>query len=218
MPMPDTRDESIQSTPRVTVFQAGLGDSCLLEWRDIRILIDGGGTQPTIKSAMFIAPASAVRAWRHAGAKAVQNSIAAEKIFRGGGLSSINQLGLVLVIECITHPQQRVWRLLFTGDACGKDIANALESGTDADGVKWNMHLFDYVDMPHHGSGHNEPAEFLTKLATKRLVVSTNGKTYGHPDPETCTALKSWMEIEGNETNLFFNYKNHARKDGVSPI
>jgi len=123
-------------------------------------------------------------------------------------LTPINKLGQVIILECTSR--NRVWRLLFTGDACGKDVADALENNKDQNGFKWSSHTFDYADMPHHGSEENQPAAFLSKLKAKRLLVSTDGSRHRHPDHVTCEELNNWMTAAVNATTkLFFNYKDH---------
>ena len=62
--------------------------------------------------------------------------------------------------------------------------------------------------MPHHGSKENEPHTFLRNIKTTRIGISTNGKTYGHPDEETLHAVSEYMKTHG-DCKLYFTSKTH---------
>ena len=72
---------------------------------------------------------------------------------KGSRLSLINRVSVVMIVT-FSRPGKQDLRALFTADADGKKIVSELHSqGKSA--------TFDYVDMPHHGSGENHPKEFL---------------------------------------------------------
>jgi hypothetical protein len=60
----------------------------------------------------------------------------------------------------------------------------------------------------HHGSRNNTTAALLAHLDCKRFLVSTNGETFGHPDPE---ALARVVSLPG-EKILCFNYDTDYSK------
>jgi len=60
----------------------------------------------------------------------------------------------------------------------------------------------DAFKVCHHGSRNNTTTALVAHLASKRFLVSTNGETFGHPDPE---ALARIVASSGKKT-LCFNY------------
>lgn len=115
-----------------------------------------------------------------------------------------------LLIECKIRKQYKY--ALLTGDAPGKAIIKGLQRVKAADcNVKRHLYLndrynFTYVDMPHHGSKHNDPREFLDNITTEVCVISANGK-YGHPDDQT---LKELCHDSTSVKNLLFTYKKNV--------
>lgn len=90
---------------------------------------------------------------------------------------------------------------MFTGDADGEDVITALTKNELVDKE------FSYVDMPHHGSETNHPKEFLEKIKTKNIRVSTNGGRFHHPSDTTIHHLCEYMKKENTSCNLHLNYK-----------
>jgi hypothetical protein len=127
-----------------------------------------------------------------------------------GRLTPINKWGIV-VATAIRDGEKS---LLFTGDADGKHVIQALNS------IKMGDRKWDYVDMPHHGSQHNHPKQFLHGVAakgksgklsgilTKNLVVST--KPHEHrPSLEAVKQIATWAAANAAEApKIHFNY-NH---------
>ncbi|MGL6187079.1 MAG: ComEC/Rec2 family competence protein [Clostridium chrysemydis] len=62
--------------------------------------------------------------------------------------------------------------VLLTGDA---------EKGAEKAGKKYNV---DVVQAPHHGSKYSSSTDFIKKYDPEKVVVSTDGKRYGHPNKE----------------------------------
>ena len=70
--------------------------------------------------------------------------------------------------------------VLLTGDA---------ENGSEAAGKKYNV---DILQVPHHGSKGSSSASFIKKYDPEKIVVSTDGKSYGHPHAETFKRYASY--------------------------
>lgn len=61
----------------------------------------------------------------------------------------------------------------------------------------------DAFKLPHHGSAANLTASLLEQVHARRILVSTNGAHFGHPDPEALArVVKSQKGME-----LVFNYR-----------
>ena len=115
------------------------------------------------------------------------------------GLTLINEASLVVYIECCVDGECQ-HRLFFTGDADGNDVVTALTKNKLVDKE------FSYVDMPHHGSETNHPKEFLDKIKTKNIGVSTDGSRFHHPSDTTIDDLYDYMK-KNNTCHLHLNYK-----------
>lgn len=63
--------------------------------------------------------------------------------------------------------------VLLTGDA---------EKGAEAAAKKYNC---DIVQVPHHGSSGSSSSNFINKFDPEKIVISTDGKKYGHPNKAT---------------------------------
>lgn len=70
--------------------------------------------------------------------------------------------------------------VLLTGDA---------EKGAESAGKKYNV---DILQVPHHGSKSSSSAAFIKKYDPEKIVVSTDGKKYGHPHAETFKRYASY--------------------------
>jgi len=62
----------------------------------------------------------------------------------------------------------------------------------------------DAAKLAHHGSKGSTSAELLDRLDCPRYLVSTNGKIYRHPSPET---LARTILHGGEQPELMFNYR-----------
>jgi Metallo-beta-lactamase superfamily len=62
----------------------------------------------------------------------------------------------------------------------------------------------DALKLAHHGSKGSTSAALLDRLDCPRYLVSTNGKIYGHPSPET---LARAILHGGKGQQLLFNYR-----------
>jgi len=69
-------------------------------------------------------------------------------------------------------------RVLLLGDAHAKTTAAGL------DRLGPGPHTFAAVKLSHHGSRGNTSLDLLSRIRSKRWIVSTNGAQFGHPDSE----------------------------------
>jgi hypothetical protein len=87
-------------------------------------------------------------------------------------------------------------RVLLLGDG----IAPEVTSGLDRLGP--GPHRFDAVKLAHHGSRRNTSLDLLGRLRSKKWLVSSNGATFGHPDPE-CLAR---VVVTQSRPTFYLNY------------
>lgn len=64
--------------------------------------------------------------------------------------------------------------------------------------------FFDVIKLSHHGSFSNNSPELLKMIDSDKYIISTNGKTYNHPDAETL----AWIITKESllKRTLYFNY------------
>ena len=70
--------------------------------------------------------------------------------------------------------------VLLTGDA---------EGGAEAAAQKYNC---DIVQVPHHGSGGSSSTSFIKRFDPEKIVISTDGKKYGHPSASALNRYKAY--------------------------
>jgi beta-lactamase superfamily II metal-dependent hydrolase len=63
----------------------------------------------------------------------------------------------------------------------------------------------DAFKLPHHGSRSNLNKELLALVDCRNYLVSTNGKTFKHPDSE---AIGRVIQFGGDRPRLLFNYES----------
>mmetsp|Transcript_50325 Transcript_50325/g.126301 ORF Transcript_50325/g.126301 Transcript_50325/m.126301 type:complete len:870 (-) Transcript_50325:77-2686(-) len=123
-------------------------------------------------------------------------------------LSPINASGLVLLFEW--KQAEKAMYALFTGDADGLRIIEGLKEFFTQHELELSSVLFQYVDLPHHGSADNHAEEFLKAIHTRNLVVSTNGAK-GLPDPAVVTTISTYLK-DHPDCAVHFNYDQHKFK------
>jgi hypothetical protein len=57
--------------------------------------------------------------------------------------------------------------------------------------------------LAHHGSKKSTHTELMQKIDCTKMLISSNGARYFHPDPE---CIENLLKING-DVNLFFNYR-----------
>jgi hypothetical protein len=71
----------------------------------------------------------------------------------------------------------------------------------------------DAFKLPHHGSDANLSASLMSQVRPRRILVSTNGDRFGHPDPEALArVVKSGAGME-----LVFNYRSEENEVWDNP-
>ena len=68
-------------------------------------------------------------------------------------------------------------------------------------------YYFDYIDMPHHGSKHNDPEPFLSKISSTVCAVSTDSKRHDHPHDDTLHFLNQAV-TKNYIKHLLFTYSD----------
>lgn len=138
-----------------------------------------------------------------------------EHLKKADGCKWANETGLVFVIQIENSSTKDVNRLLFTGDAFGKDIAKGLIARKgilkEAFDEKDGRFTMDVMNVPHHGSDKNQFSDLLQACRAKRYIVSTNGEvsSFKHPGDGVLKALSE--EIK-NGARVHFSYKEFADK------
>lgn len=91
---------------------------------------------------------------------------------------------------------------LFSGDATSDYLLNAIDPLLEKSG-KDRLKL-DAWKLAHHGSKKSTLEILMKKIDCKKILVSSNGAKFGHPNEETIAKL-----LKNNSPNLefYFNYK-----------
>lgn len=126
--------------------------------------------------------------------------------------SFANQTGLVIIAQITSKTvPSMIWTVLFTGDAYGHDIAYGLRLrnnlGNDLP-VEDDLIVVTVMTVPHHGSDKNRFAKLLKVCRAKIYIVSTNGKSYGHPHTNVCNLLRKQIKTYG--ARVHFSYEERA--------
>ncbi len=68
--------------------------------------------------------------------------------------------------------------------------------------------FFDLIKLSHHGSFSNNSPELLNMIDSDKIIISTNGKIFNHPDMETL----AWIITKKNgiKRRLYFNYHHQV--------
>jgi beta-lactamase superfamily II metal-dependent hydrolase len=96
---------------------------------------------------------------------------------------------------------------LFTGDSSPAVVSASIR--TLLKKRKTTKLKLDAVKVSHHGSRENTSSTLLKMLDCKKFLVSTNGKSYSHPHPESIARI---IELCGPNTQLIFNYSSPQNK------
>jgi hypothetical protein len=92
--------------------------------------------------------------------------------------------------------------VLFGADAYGEVLSNSIDRLLKERGKK--ALAVDAFKLPHHGSQHNVSPSVLTRVDSRYVLVSTNGKHFDHPDPEAIARVIK----AGQKPCLVFNYRS----------
>ncbi|WP_242264110.1 MBL fold metallo-hydrolase [Bacillus cereus group sp. BfR-BA-01400] len=94
-------------------------------------------------------------------------------------------------------------KVLFLGDSHSETIEKHLKEIL-ASSSQEKMH-FDAVKISHHGSKHNTSKALLDLIDTDTYIISTNGKSFNHPDIETLYRIITSNKEKTKK--IIFNYK-----------
>lgn len=110
-------------------------------------------------------------------------------------ITAINKTSIVLLITIEEK------KMLFTGDTSEENLKEALiKLGYS----KENPIKLDLFKLPHHGSKNNMSKELIEMIDCKMYLVSTNGKSHGHPDKEVLAKIIDFNKDKNIE--IVFNY------------
>ena len=128
---------------------------------------------------------------------------------RGGNvLSAPNMASASLLIHCRPYCGKSRFALL-TGDAPCQPILDGLKEIVYMP-KRNSKYLLDYTDVPHHGSSNekNDPRQFFSSIEASVVMISTNGISHSHPDPETLEYLGDSLK-DGRIKHACFTYAMH---------
>lgn len=97
---------------------------------------------------------------------------------------------------------------LFAGDATSDSLLKAITPVLEKTG-KRRLALTAWK-LAHHGSGKSNQPELMQKIATGKLLVSSDGSRYKHPDPECIAQLIGYT---GPGLTFYFNYRTGINKE-----
>ena len=90
--------------------------------------------------------------------------------------------------------------VLLAGDAFPSVITRSVESLSGHKPL-----TVDVLKLPHHGSQNNVNQELIEKVPAAHFVFSSNGATYGHPNPEGVARV---VKYGGRDAQIIFNYRS----------
>lgn len=89
-------------------------------------------------------------------------------------------------------------RILYLGDCNAETVISWLDE------KQQEKIRVDAVKISHHGSQNNTSLELLKRIECDKYLISTNGKSHGHPDIETLSRIA--LVNKNSDTNIFINY------------
>lgn len=90
-------------------------------------------------------------------------------------------------------------RILYLGD-CDSEVVTSWLDQQEIDKIK-----VDIVKISHHGSKNNTSLVLLKRIDCSKYLISTNGKSHGHPDIETLARIA--LVNSDSETEILLNYE-----------
>ena len=74
-------------------------------------------------------------------------------------------------------------KILYLGDCHAQIVMSWLDE------LQLNSIKVDVVKISHHGSQNNTSLDLLRRIECDKYLISTNGKSHGHPDLETLARI-----------------------------
>lgn len=121
--------------------------------------------------------------------------------------SEANGSSIAVLSEFDDPEDGRTKRCLLTGDAFAPVLRASLLRHLGGPGVL----SVDALKLPHHGSKSNVSRELLELLRCRSFLFSSNGRRYGHPDPEGVARVIVYGRGGGNP-ELVFNYRTEINE------
>lgn len=88
-------------------------------------------------------------------------------------------------------------RMLFTGDAFPSVLLESLQR------MSSSSNPVDVLKVSHHGSRRNTSPDLLDAFKCRHALVSTDGKKFGHPDPQCIARI---IDANRGDLTIHFNY------------
>ncbi|MDE7215739.1 MAG: MBL fold metallo-hydrolase [Clostridia bacterium] len=76
----------------------------------------------------------------------------------------------------------------------------------------------DVLKVAHHGSTTSTSEEFLNKVDCEYAIISTNGKSYGHPTPELLDRLDKYTDLSPDDDYNGFAQVYRTDQDGTITV
>lgn len=102
---------------------------------------------------------------------------------------------------------------LLTGDAWPSVLVDSLGR---LGATESNPLQVDAWKLAHHGSWANVTAQLARLIKTPRVMVSTNGRSFGHPHPEAIDLIVTNKRVRGR-VELIFNYRTTTTEPWADP-
>ena len=112
-------------------------------------------------------------------------------------------------------------RLLLTGDGHGDILGRGLDRLLRQLGE--TKLTVGALKVPHHGSAANVTDSLLSRLDTRRFLISTNGDKFNHPDAAAINRMLTAVDrldaasLDSEPAELVFNYRSHTTKPWAAP-
>lgn len=90
-------------------------------------------------------------------------------------------------------------RILYLGD-CHADVVISWLDQNREDAIK-----VDAVKIAHHGSKNNTSLDLLRRIDCNKYLISTNGKSHGHPNLQTLARIA--LVNKDSATDIMINYE-----------
>jgi beta-lactamase superfamily II metal-dependent hydrolase len=123
---------------------------------------------------------------------------------KGSDGSEANGSSIAFILE---HGDKRA---LLAGDAHPSTLAASLKRYARMKGE--DRVRIDLCKLPHHGSRGNVTTAFIESISCRHYLVSTDGRTFGHPDD---AALARILRSSALPPHLYFNYETQRARNWI---
>ena len=123
---------------------------------------------------------------------------------KGTDRSEANGSSIAFILE---HAGKRA---LLTADAHPKTLVASLKRFAKMKGE--DRVRIDLCKLPHHGSRGNVTVDLIEAIASENYLVSTDGRTFGHPDD---AAIARLLRSSALPPRIHFNYDTQRARNWV---